>query len=108
MKKKWGYHLTRGSGKPSKSEGVGRNSGGVCLYIRNDIKYKLRTDLCRANSNFESCFIEIENNNCRNILVGVIYRAHTSIDIFNTDVNHVLQILSKENKINTTCLATSI
>ena len=77
---------------------VGRNSGGVCLYIRNDIKYKLRTDLCRANSNFESCFIEIENNNCRNILVGVIYRAHTSIDIFNADVNHVLQILSKENK----------
>ena len=77
---------------------VGRNSGGVCLYIRNDIKYKLRTDLCRANSNFESCFIEIENNNCRNILVGAIYRAHTSIDIFNTDVNHVLQILSTENK----------
>ena len=34
----------------------------------------------------------------RNILVGVIYRAHTSIDIFNTDVNHILQILSKENK----------
>ena len=30
--------------------------------------------------------------------MGVIYRAHTSIDIFNTDVNHVLQILSKENK----------
>ena len=77
---------------------VGRNSDGVCLYIRNDIKYKLRTDLCRANSNFESCFIEIENNNCRNVLVGVIYTAHTSIDIFNTDVNQVLQILSKENK----------
>ena len=39
-----------------------------------------------------------EPSNCQNILVGVIYRAHTSIDIFNTDVNHVLQILSKENK----------
>ena len=62
------------------------------------MKYKLRIDLCRANSNFESCFIEIENNICRNILVGVIYRAHTSIDIFYADVNHVLQILSKENK----------
>ena len=38
----------------------------VCLYIRNDIKYKLRPDLCRANSNFESCFIEIENDKSRN------------------------------------------
>ena len=56
---------------------TGRNSGGVCLYIRNDTKYKLRSDLCRANSNFESCFIEIENDKSRNIIVGVIYRAHT-------------------------------
>ena len=47
---------------------VGQNSGGVCV----NIKYKLTTDLCRANSNFESCFIEIENYNCQNILVGVI------------------------------------
>ena len=50
---------------------VGRNSGDVCLYIRNDIRYKLRPGLCRANSNFESCFIEIENDKSRNIIVGV-------------------------------------
>ena len=49
-----------------------------CLYIRNDIKYKLRPDLCRANSNFESCFIEIENDKNRSIIVGLIYRSHTS------------------------------
>ena len=47
---------------------VGRNSGGVFLYIRNDVKYKLRTDLCTANSNFELGFIEIENNKGRNTL----------------------------------------
>ena len=77
---------------------AGRNSGGVCLYIRNDIKYKLRPDLCRANTNFESCFIEIENDKSRNIIVGVIYRAHTSIDCFNADIDDILQILTKENK----------
>ena len=54
---------------------VGRKSGGVCLYIRNDINYELRPDLCRANSNFESCFIEIENNKSRNIIVGVILQS---------------------------------
>ena len=79
---------------------VGRNSGGVCLYIRNDIKYKLRPDLCRANSNFESCFIEIENDKNRNIIVGVIYRSHTSIDCFNADIDSIFQILAKENKIH--------
>ena len=42
--------------------GVGWNSGGICLYIRNDIKYKLRPDLCRAHSNFELCSLEIEND----------------------------------------------
>ena len=77
---------------------AGRNSGGVCLYIRNDIKYKLRPDLCRANSNFESCFIVIENNKGRNIIVEVTYRAHTSIDCFNADIENILQILIKENK----------
>ena len=77
---------------------IGKNSGGVCLYIRNDIKYKLRTDLCRANSNLESCFIEIENNKNRNVLVGVIYRSHESIDSFNTDMDQILQILGTENK----------
>ena len=39
---------------------VGRDKGGVCLYITNKVTYKLRTDLCNANSNYESCFIEIE------------------------------------------------
>ena len=77
---------------------IDRKSGGVCLYIRNDIKYKLRTDLCRANSNLESCFIEIENDITRNILVGVIYRSHESIESFNNDMDQILQILSKENK----------
>ena len=77
---------------------VGKNSGGVCLYIRKDIKYKLRTELCKANSNLESCFIEIDNGMNRNILVGVIYRSHESIDSFNNDMDAILQIVSKENK----------
>ena len=38
----------------------GQEKGGVCLYISEQIKYKLRSDLCIANSSFESCFIEIE------------------------------------------------
>ena len=76
----------------------GRNSGGVCLYIRNDMSYKLRKDLCKASSHLESCFVEIDNANGQNTIVGVIYRAHTHIDNFNIEFDQILQILNKENK----------
>ena len=51
------------------------------MFISGELKYKLRTDLCQANSNYEPCFIEIENKN-KNVIVGVVYSAHTSIDSF--------------------------
>ena len=68
-----------------------RKGGGVCMFISEELKYKLRTDLCQANSNYESCFIEIENKN-KNVIVRVVYRAHTSIDGFISDIEpkHVL------------------
>jgi exonuclease III len=42
---------------------IGREKGGVCMYISDHVNYKVRKDLCHANSNYESCFIEIENPN---------------------------------------------
>ena len=32
----------------------------VCVHTSDRIKYKWRTDLCQANSKYESCFIEIQ------------------------------------------------
>ena len=77
---------------------IGREKGGVCLYIKDHIKYKLRQDLCIANSNLESCFIEIENSFGKNVLVGEVYRAHTSIDDFTRDIGKIYSKLSSENK----------
>lgn len=77
---------------------VERQKGGVCLYVSSSIKYKLRSDLCIANSNFESCFIEIENTNTRNTLVGVIYRSHTAIDHFVADIGPIFDKLTSEKK----------
>ena len=59
----------------------------------------MRTDLCNANSNYESCFIEIERANAKNVLVGVIYRSHTAIDDFVSDMGPVLNKINTENKI---------
>ena len=61
---------------------VNREMGGVCLYISDEIKYTLRKGLCRANENFESCFVGIDNPDTRNTLIGVVYRSYTAIDHF--------------------------
>ena len=70
---------------------IGREKGGVCMYISDKIKYKLRKDICNANSNYEACFIEIECNNAKNIVIGVVYRAHTSVDNFIADIDPVFK-----------------
>ena len=77
---------------------IGRDKGGVCMYISEQIKYKIRTDLCQANQNYESCFIEIECKNAKNIVVGVVYRAHTRIDDFISDIDPIFKTLSHERK----------
>ena len=52
---------------------VNREKGGVCLYISDEIKYILRKDLiCKANENFESCFVDIDNPDTRNTLIKFI------------------------------------
>ena len=52
---------------------VGLEKGVVGYFISNNVKYKLRQDLCKASSQFESCFVEIENDNMNNLLIGVIH-----------------------------------
>ena len=62
------------------------------------MKYKLRKDLSHANVNYESCFIEIECKNSKNVVVGIVYRAHTAIDNFIIDIDPVFKVLNQEKK----------
>ena len=68
------------------------------MYISQNVKYKLRNDLCKATPNYESCFIEIDQEEGKNTIVGVLYRAHTSIDNFITDISPTFETISNENK----------
>ena len=77
---------------------IGREKGGVCMFISDKFKYKLRKDLCHAISNFESCFIEIENKNSKNTVLGVTYRAHTAIDDFVSEIVPIFKVLNSEKK----------
>ena len=44
-------------------------------------------------------FVEIENKNFKNTLIGVIHRVHAAIHNFITDVDTILQTISNEKKM---------
>ena len=68
------------------------------MLVSDKMKYILRKDLSHANVNYESCFIEIECKNSKNVVVGVVYRAHTAIDNFIIDIDPVFKVLNQEKK----------
>ena len=73
---------------------IGRERGGVCIFISDKMKCKLRKylshNLCHVNGNYESCFIEIERKNTNNVVVGVVY--------FIVDIDPVFKVLNSGKK----------
>ena len=49
--------------------------GGVCIYIKDNIKAKIRNDITSEcnTSNIESIFIELLNPKEKNIILGLVY-----------------------------------
>ena len=77
--------------------------GGTLLYIKKNIKYKLRNDLkIYKSKELESVFVEIIKENSKNIIVGCIYRHPSMKDVneFNNNYFNVLadKLLSEKNK----------
>ncbi len=58
--------------KFSSSVHHGRNGGGVCLYVKSNLNFKIRDDL--ANKDLELIFVQIYNPRSRPFLVGTWYR----------------------------------
>ena len=54
----------------------GRNGGGVCLYVKSNLNFKIRDDL--ANKDPELTFVQISNPRSRPFLVGTWYRPPSS------------------------------
>ena len=53
-----------------------RNGGGVCIYVRNNLIYRIRNDL--MNENLEFLMIEISKPRSKPFLVGTWYRPPNS------------------------------
>ena len=71
--------------------------GGVALYIFDKLKTKSRPDLHIEGG--EDLFVEVQNHNGKNFIVGVIYRPpNNNLDIFLEKLEEVLIKVTRENK----------
>ncbi len=76
--------------------------GGVGLFIKDNVNYKIRDDISVFIPHiFESVFIEVMSKSERNTIVGVIYRPNTEpradIDIFSSNLEDIMDTMTNEN-----------
>ena len=75
------------------------NAGGVSLYVKQGLRYHSRDDLSSVTKEFETLWIEINNNCSKNIICGVIYRhPNGKVEKFNEHLFSVIDRISKEKK----------
>ncbi len=77
--------------------------GGICIFTRDDLQIKLRNDLvCEDNTDdTETLFIEIINDNSKNIIIGTINRPPNNR--FNKFDGHFETISSKLDRCDKPC-----
>ena len=76
---------------------VSKSGGGVGIYIKKGMQYKLRRDLNTNDENIiESVFIEIIIPKKKNIITDVIYRPPNSkINSYENEINKILSKIDK-------------
>ena len=79
-----------------------RNGGGISMYVNDHTAYKKRIDLKLNKKYFESCFIEVDKTifqTKHNVIIGGLYKPpNISIDIFNENLEVILNTIGKERK----------
>ena len=81
------------------------NRGGVGLFIKENINFKIRNDLSVFIPHvLESVFIEVISNSkaCNNSIIGTIYRPNTQpkadLEIFTSTLYDLMDIINNEKK----------
>ena len=77
-----------------------KKGGGVSLYVKKSISYKVRTKLAFQTNDFESLVIEFDKNifsSKKNIIVCIFYRSpNSSLKLFNEKLDNILDIIHRE------------
>ena len=72
------------------------------MFVKDDIPFHVRTDMCGITDVYECVFVEIDKKyfqNEKNIIMGAIYRPPgTEMQIFNKIMSSLLNALKNENK----------
>jgi len=79
-----------------------KSRGGVSIFIRDQLSYKVRSDLSHMDDEIESIFIEIERSVVgagQNVIIGCVYRPpKASANAFNDSLKGTLESISREKK----------
>ena len=78
-----------------------KRGGGVGIYVSKQLEYKIRNDLTENIEDIiETKFVEVVNNNGKNLIIGVIYRPpNISFAAFENTMNKILEKIDRENKL---------
>ena len=88
----------------SKSRSVKRG-GGVGIFLNDDFNFILRDDLSRMLPYLECVFVEVPQENKRNLLIGSIYRPpNTDVSAFNAEFLNILVDINNQKMLNV-CIA---
>ena len=76
-----------------------KNGGGVAIYVKHNIQYKIRNDLTCITPDYEIVSIETNEPLKKPIVITCIYRPPSSdIPCFIEKMNSVLELLDSERK----------
>ena len=73
-----------------------RTGGGVCIYLRSTINFKIRNDL--VSDDIEAICIEISKPNSRNFIVASVYRPPSSAQEFFVAFEKTIKMIDDEDK----------
>ena len=74
------------------------NSGGIGIYLKTPLNYKIRPDLCLNEDLVEDIWVEIKSNNCNKAYVvgGIYFHPHSSISNFQLKLESVIEKINLE------------
>ena len=76
-----------------------RKGGGIAIFVRNSLLYKIRDDLSINCDDIESLSIEIVNDHTKNIIINVVYRPpDADLSISETFFRKILSENTNANK----------
>ena len=79
---------------------IGKKVGGILIYVKNHIKFKVMKDLSVSDGNSECVAVEIENKNSKNLIITRCYRPPSgTIKGLNSFLENAFKKTNAENKL---------